>query len=224
MKYILFLLIPFTALGQNFVLQDGTKMYIPEEIWKNAIHVNISTPKEIQFEPGSQVKFIILEVPNGGKTIRISEAGTTTPTEPVLKETVNNTDSRITYTGTWSRYANLHWTDGTGCAECKPFHNKDVSVTYGLNASASLNFTGKKIEVVSEFRENHAFAKIEILQGTTVVETATVDMFRATTVNTPATIFTSKTLPQGTYTCRVSLVNITAGKDSMVFDGFNVYE
>lgn len=143
---------------------------------------------------------------------------------PVLKETINDTGStRVSYIGTWLKFGSQSWTNGS-CAGCTAFRNNDVSITSVIGSSASLTFTGKKIVVVAEFRENHGVANIEVKQGTTIVDSKTVDMYSNTKVNAPAEIFSSIVLPLGTYTVTVSLNSVTTGRDSMVLDSFLIYE
>lgn len=139
-----------------------------------------------------------------------------TPTVPVLKETINNNSTRIVYTGVWTPFANQAWT--------VPFLNNDVATTTAVNAAATMTFVGKKVSVVSEVRNNHGVAKIEVKQGTTVIDSKIVDMYSATAVNSPAQIYSSAALPQGTYTITVSLNSITTGRDSMVLDSFLIFE
>lgn len=133
-----------------------------------------------------------------------------------LKETVNDTDSRITYSAGWTKQAGQLWT--------AKFTGGNWSQTYVVNASATMTFTGKKVSVTAEFRENHGVAKIEVKRGTTVVDTKTVDMYAPTKLNEPSAIYTSEILPQGVYTVTVSLNSITAGRDSFVLDTFLIYE
>lgn len=143
---------------------------------------------------------------------------------PILKETINDTgNTRVTFVGTWLKHANQTWTNGT-CAGCTAFRNNDVSVTSVIGSSASLTFTGKRVTVVAEFRENHGVANIEVKQGTTIVDSKTVDMYSNTKVNAPAEIFSSIVLPLGTYTVTVSLNSVTTGRDSMVLDSFLIFE
>lgn len=143
---------------------------------------------------------------------------------PVLKETINDTGStRVTYVGTWLKFGSQSWTNGS-CAGCTAFRNNDVSITSVIGSSASITFTGKKVIVVAEFRENHGVANIEVKQGTTIVDSKTVDMYSNTKVNAPAEIFSSIVLPLGTYTVTVSLNSVTTGRDSMVLDSFIVFE
>lgn len=135
---------------------------------------------------------------------------------PVLKETINDNSTRVVYTGTWVKFTNQAWTTS--------FLNNDVSVSSVVNSAATVTFTGKKVSVIAEFRENHGVAKVEIKQGTTVIDSKIVDMYSATAVNAPAQIYSSATLPQGTYTVTVSLASITTGRDSMVLDSFLIFE
>lgn len=138
------------------------------------------------------------------------------PTEPILKETLNDNSTRVIYTGTWVKFTNQTWTTS--------FLNNDVSVTSVVNSAATVTFTGKKVIVTAELRENHGFAKIEVKQGTTIIDTKLVDMYSATAINAPAQIYSSATLPQGTYTVTVSLNSISTGRDSMVLDSFLIFE
>lgn len=138
------------------------------------------------------------------------------PPAPVLKETVDDKDTRITYSTGWTKQAPAAWTVN--------FTNSDWAQTFVVNASATMTFVGKKIVVMAERRVNHGVAKIEVKQGTTVIDSKIVDMYSTASVNAPAQIYSSATLPQGTYTVTVSLNSITAGRDSMVLDSFLVFE
>lgn len=138
------------------------------------------------------------------------------PTEPVLKETINDNSTRVIYTGTWVKWNNQSWTTS--------FLNNDVSITSTVGPAATITFAGKKVSVIAEVRENHGVAKIEVKQGTTVIDSKIVDMYSATAVNAPAQIYTSAILPQGTYTVTVSLNSITTGRDSFVLDSFLIFE
>lgn len=139
-----------------------------------------------------------------------------TPTAPTLKETINDNSTRVIYTGTWVKFTNQTWTTS--------FLNNDVSVTSVVNSAATVTFTGKKVSVIAELRENHGVAKIEVKQGTTVIDSKIVDMYKASVVNAPAEIYSSGTLAHGTYTITVSLSSITTGRDSMVLDSFLIFE
>jgi hypothetical protein len=156
--------------------------------------------------------------PNGKQfiaTTTFKEIGVVPP-EPVLKETLNDNSTRVIYTGTWIKYTNQSWT--------VPFLNNDVSVSTTVNSAATVTFSGRKVSVTAELRENHGVAKIEVKQGTTVIDSKIVDMYKASAVNAPAVIYTSAVLPQGTYTVTVSLNSISTGRDSIVLDSFSVFE
>lgn len=157
------------------------------------------------FNPGNDVYEAIVTFRKKGVVVN-----------PVLKETINDNSTRVVYTGVWVKFTNQAWT--------VPFLNNDVSTTTAVNAAATMTFVGKKVNVIAEFRENHGVAKIEVKQGTTVIDSKIVDMYSATAVNAPAQIYSSATLPQGTYTITVSLNSISTGKDSMVLDSFIVFE
>lgn len=204
MKTLLLILLPLTCSSQ-----------CPDDFWSNAVLVH-DTPLEIQVGPGVAYRSIVIERSDTTKTETwiIQKKGTASP-PLVLKESINDHDARVTYSGVWSKAANQPWTQS--------FLNKDVSYTYAVNASATLTFTGKKVEVIAELRSNHGVAKIEVRQGTTVVDSQNTDMYKATDVNAPTTIY-SKELPQGTYQITVSLASVSAGRDSMVLDGFKVFE
>ena len=83
MKILALLLLSTVCYGQNILtLQDGTKLIVPD-VWSDALLIDASTPKDIQFAEGTEVKFVIIHVKGGGKTIRIGEA--TTPAPAPLK-------------------------------------------------------------------------------------------------------------------------------------------
>lgn len=211
MKFTLLLLTIFiSSLCFSQTLVDVSKIYFRKDItlsdgliYKYDVVPNNDTAR--YFIPGNdEYQATIVFVKKGGVT------------NPVLKETLNDNSARVVYTGTWVKWANQTWTTS--------FLNNDVSVTSVVNSAATVTFTGKKVSVIAEFRENHGVAKIEVKQGATVIDSKIVDMYSATAINAPAAIYTSAILPQGTYTVTVSLNSITTGKDSLVLDSFLVFE
>lgn len=223
MKYILTL---FSLLISSLCFsQTGTQTVEISKIYKRvdvtvtdglSFKWNIGGPADTMahyFNPGSDQWEVVATFKKVGGVVN-----------PILKETINDTgNTRVTYVGTWLKFGSQSWTNGS-CAGCTAFRNNDVSITSVIGSSASLTFTGKKIVVVAEFRENHGVANIEVKQGTTIVDSKTVDMYSNTKVNAPAEIFSSVVLPLGTYTVTVSLNSVTTGRDSMVLDSFNVFE
>lgn len=128
---------------------------------------------------------------------------------------IDDTDPRITYSGTWFKQAStstIVWPDN--------FLNKNVSYTQTANAYSELKFFGTGIEAVSELRENHATATV-FIDG---VKVADVDMYKATQVNAPTVIYSKKDLVKGDHTIRVQLTGISGARNSMVGDGYVVYE
>jgi len=183
------------------------------KIWTNKKDINAQAGMSYTYTLGDDTARYF-HAP-AGVTIRATVTFTASSAPPTLKEIINDADPRITYTGTWVRWANQSWTSA--------FTNKDVIISYTVNNTATMSFTGRKIEVLAELRNNHGVAKIEVKQGTTVIDSKIQDMYLDTTVNGPSVIY-SKELPQGTYTIVTSLTSSTAGQDSFVFDGFKVYE
>lgn len=215
---------------------------VRDPIFKSVVITQEKTIPNIKVKPGETIDYHLPSGQNIGfaaltidapldttkkwifKISAVEDTGVIPVPTLVLKETINDTgNTRVTYVGTWLKFGSQSWTNGS-CAGCTAFRNNDVSITSVIGSSASITFTGKKITVVAEFRENHGVANIEVRQGTTIVDSKTVDMYSNTKVNAPAEIFSSIVLPLGTYTVTVSLNSITTGRDSMVLDSFLIYE
>ena len=214
MKILFFLLSATICFAQNPVLIDERDVTV--------IKVKPEQPRTLGLAKGTSYvpSYITLEGIDTSKsykvTITVTPSATPVPTEPQLKEVINDAHARIVTSGTWVRVANQSYTVG--------FHENNFSYTTTVGATASLEFTGKKVEIVSEQRNNHGVAKIEILQGAKVVQTATVDTYHTTTANGPSVIFSSQILPQGTYTVKFSLLSVSGTRDSIVLDKISVFE
>lgn len=230
MKYLILILGIISALPA--ICQTDFLIRVKDPVFKSVIMTNEKTIPQVKVKPGQIIPYHLLSGQNILFVALTIDAplDTTkkwifeikavediaTPTDPTLKETINDNSTRVIYTGTWVKFTNQTWTTS--------FLNNDVSVTSVVNSAATVTFTGKKVSVIAELRENHGVAKIEVKQGTTVIDTKTVDMYSATAINAPATIYSSAILPQGTYTITVSLNSISTGRDSMVLDSFLVFE
>jgi hypothetical protein len=152
----------------------------------------------------------------------------TEPTAPILKTTINDHNNTITYSNGWVKAAGQSWTE--------KFNNVDVSYTYTVGSSATMSFTGRRVEVIAERCDNHTPVKIEISKGTEIIDTKIIDTYLNTGGNAnnvcPAgvvsTIFISDILQHDTYSIKVSLeskdMTKIPARDSFVFDGFKVYE
>jgi hypothetical protein len=225
---------------ENMTLKDGRRLALVDEWWKYLQIVNQENVEQTYtVRRGSVGLFILIQPPDTVNTwemdVVLRKRGVVTPPpQIVLKETVNDRDARIKYSTGWNE-------SGVGASWATKFNNGDVKFTYQVGATASFDFTGKRLSVIAEECDNHSNVKIEILQGATVVKTASVNTYRSTgTAAMPASnanqcpagvkaiIYTSDDLQQGNYTARVSLesVNLTTvpQRNSFVFDGFLVYE
>lgn len=175
--------------------------------------LNWVIPKGIVYLP----TYIMIEGIDTTKAQRIRI--TVEPVALTLKETVNNGsiqgNSRVTYTGAWGVIGNATYTQN--------FLNKDFAYTNIVTASFKFQFTGKKVEVILEGRNNHGTARINIRRGTLVMQTASFDMYKNTTANEPLS-FVSNEFAQGIYDVEVIFESGTVERNSMVFDGFRVYE
>lgn len=173
--------------------------------------------------PGNKARLLIYQAPMGITITDLQlkqiadyiKSVTEVVAQPDKVTRIDDTDPRITYSGTWFKQAStgsIVWPDN--------FLNKNVSYTQTANAYSELKFFGTGIEAVSELRENHATATV-FIDG---VKVADVDMYKATQVNAPTVIYSKKDLVKGDHTIRVQLTGISGARNSMVGDGYVVYE
>lgn len=229
------LLIFGTLIALPSICQTDYLIRVRDPVFKSVIMTNEKTIPQVKVKPGQTIPYHLLSGQNilfVALTIdapldttkkwifeikAVEDTGVIVPTEPTLKETVDDKDTRITYSTGWTKQAPAAWTVN--------FTNSDWAQTFVVNASATMTFLGRKIIVMAERRVNHGVAKIEVKQGTTVIDSQIIDMYAAgVTGNVPSAIYTSAILSQGTYTVTVSLNSITTGRDSFVLDSFLIFE
>lgn len=173
----------------------------PEDFWSNAVLVH-DTPLEIQVGPGVAYRSIVIERSDTTQTETwvITKKGAIP--EPVITEKVDA--EKATFTGAWVRGATPApgWYEGTIAFSNQP------------GATASYTFTGRGIEIYAEHKRTHGSGVVTLSQGTNVIETKTVTFTGADAL--PVKVY-EKTLPQGTYT-----VKLTVGNGYNLIDYFSV--
>lgn len=249
MKILAFLLLTFTAAAQNPLADVKLKTHQTNAgpvttidsvgvVWKNRrdiypVHGTVydfaledDTARYQHNPPGKRLR---------GRTTYYDPAigFPNEPPPPPVESSVeiNNTNSSMVYSAGWNP-SSAPWT--------QKFLNGDATWTATRGATVSYNFTGTKVAVVAEVCDNHGIAKVYILKGATVIQTAEVNMYKSTgTATNPATqtnacpngeravIFTSNEFPKDNYWVRVELFVVdtapTPDRNTMVFDNFIVY-
>lgn len=179
----------------------------------------------------------INEIVKPGVYVPPTGGGDPGPTPIVLKAHINDQGSAIVFDPGWQKVPanpSMEWLD--------KFFQKDVTITSTTGVWASYPFRGKRIELIGEKCDNHGKAKVEILKGTTVIKSETVDMYQQTfdAAGNPATLtnwcpagvvtalFTSGDLPLDDYVIRFKFdsndLTKVPRRDSMVIDGVKIYE
>jgi hypothetical protein len=247
---IIFLLITFTALGQTPLADVKLKTHQTNagpvttidsvgKVWKNVKDVNPTHGMTYTYTLGDDTARYFHPVQ--GKTFKAKvvfyDAAIGLPTEPTTPtETsteINNNNNSIAYSAGWN------YASGTA-AWLQKFPSKDVHYTTTRGSSFTYQFTGTKVSIVAELCDNHGIARVQVLRGTSVMQTAEVNMYKSTgTTTNPATqtnacpngeravIFTSNEFPKDNYSVRVELFSTDTApvpdRDSMVFDNLVVY-
>lgn len=221
---------------EQHTLKDGRILVILDDLWKNTQLVPFENKQRFLLRKGSVALPIMFELPDTVNAwivdVRFTRYAPNQPPPPdPVTRIVNDQGSTITYSANWFPVP-----ASTNAGWIQKFNNKDVTYTVTVGAAATYVFTGTKVDVIGEMCDNHGIAKIDILKGTTVVKTANADMYKNTggsgsnaCPNGEKTIiYSSGDLPKDTYTVRVQFLSAdltkTPRRDSMVFDGFQVYE
>jgi hypothetical protein len=249
-KTLLFLLLAFTAAAQNPLADVKLKTHQTNsgaittidsvgKVWKNRRDIYPVHGTVYDFALEDDTARYQHNPPNTrlrGRTTYYDPAigFPNQPPPPVETSTeINDNNAAIAYSAGWN------YSSGTA-NWLQKFPTKDVHTTTTRGSSFTYNFTGTKISVASELCDNHGVARIQVLKGTTVIQTANVDMYKPTgTATNPATqnnacpngqraiIFTSNEFPKDNYSVRVELFSTDTApvpdRDSMVFDNFIVY-
>src|SRR5688572_27816028 len=148
MKIIILILLSVTAYGQEFA--DVTV----HKIWKNRKDITPVHGQKYSWPLGDDTARYFHPTP--GKRMRavvtfIDADAPTIPTQPTTTETVvDDRNPLIKYNPAWSPFTGTVYQDGT------------AQYTATLNATATLQFTGNRIEYWAEKRMNHGIAGIKI--------------------------------------------------------------
>jgi hypothetical protein len=192
----LLLLLPFLAFSQN----------CPDDFWKQAQLVG-KGKTEFTLEKGQAFKPLIYE--RGDTTVRktyiITEKVETAPV--VVSQTIDDSNTLIKYNPAWSAFTGSVYQDGT------------ARYTVTIGATATLSFTGNRVEYWAEKRFNHGKAEVSIVRNdgaittpiTTPITTKEVDLYEKRMDNVKALLFDSGVLPQASYTVTIKM---TGNKNS----------
>jgi hypothetical protein len=236
---IIFLLLAFAAAAQNPLAEVTLKTHTINGITTiDSVARVWKVRKDVTATPGTSYTWTIpgdtayyFKAPDGvivEATLTFKVKGTQPPPPVETSVEVNDNSTAITYSANW-----FYASGSAGWLQ--KFPSKDVHYTVTAGSVATHNFTGTKVAVAAELCDNHGVARIQVLKGTTVLQTQDVDMYKNTggtgTNACPngerAVIFTSNEFPKDNYTVRVSLLSVDLTKvprrDSMVFDALTIF-
>lgn len=202
MKYLLIFL-PFLAFGQN----------CPDDFWKQAVLAGEQTI-EIQLRKGQGYKPVIIERNDTTKVETWVLTKKTTANPVVTSEIIDDANALVKYTSTWHPFTGSPYNAGT------------ARYTLSTGATATLSFTGNRVEYWAEKRFNHGTAGVKIDSQPEVL----VSLYHPKRTNESEMIF-GIDLPQGPHTITVRMAGqkdaptTEANKETnIILDYFKVFK
>lgn len=175
------------AASFSFTSPDGTATF--ECKLDAGSYAACTTPKAYSGLSNASHTFTVRAKDPAGNTDASPASYTWTINLPVslLNDTVTSGTPRWTYGTGWSYSA-------PGCSGCAGKYQGDDHYTNTANATATLTFTGTKVELYARKNTHHGQATVQIDGGTIT----TVDMYAASLTD-QALIYTSPTLTAGSH-------------------------
>lgn len=144
----------------------------------------------------------------------------TTTTPVIVPEIVDDRNALIKYAPAWVPYTGSVYQDGT------------AQYTTTTGATATMTFTGNRVEYHAEKRFNHGIAEVSIVkhEGTSTVAISTnkvVDLYNARRDNAREMVFDSGPLTNGQYTITIRMTgtkNPLATETNIIIDYLKFYK
>lgn len=177
--------------------------------------VPLKSPTGFKVYKGTKYVTVILEMPDSSKSYNVSLAAypldtTAPPPDEIIL--LDNVGPHNIYTGAWTHAANNTWNAN--------HHNKTISYTYEVNATVTVSFNGKKVELFAEKRFNHGIAALSIDSGPEVM----IDQYANDQTNNTQKLY-EQVLTPGNHTLKLRMTgtkNPAATEANIMFDYIRV--
>jgi transglutaminase-like putative cysteine protease len=203
MKYILIFL-PFLAFSQISPIKDALLV--------NPYYGVLAESKpdqqyKIPFRKGVVYKEIVIHLTDIDTAAEyemfyfISKKVNVPPPVQTVEQIIDDSNTLIKYNPAWVPFTGSVYQDGT------------ARYTVTIGATATLSFTGNRVEYWAEKRFNHGKAEVSIVRNdgaittpiTTPITTKEVDLYEKRMDNVKALLFDSGVLPQASYTVTIKM-------------------
>lgn len=144
-------------------------------------------------------------------TTTFRKIGTTQPPPQTVEQIVDDRNALIKYAPAWVPYTGSIYQDGT------------AQYTTTKDATATMTFTGNRVEYHAEKRFNHGIAGVKIDGGTEVM----VDLYDPRRDNVKAMLFDSGPLTNGLHTITIRMTgtkNPLATETNIIIDYLKFYK
>jgi hypothetical protein len=196
----LFLFLPFLAFSQISPIKDAL---LVQPYYGVLAESKPDQEYKIPFRKGVVYKEIVIHLTGIDTTAEyemfysISKKVTAPPPVQTVEQIIDDSNTLIKYNPAWSPFTGSVYQDG------------GARYTVTVGATATLSFTGNRVEYWAEKRFNHGKAEVSIVRNdgttTTPITTKEVDLYDKRTDNVKALLFDSGVLPQASYTVTIKM-------------------